>query len=559
MSEQDGGRPPTPPAPPGPPVEPTPGPAVGPSAPLAASPAVDRPSRWLPSLIWMIPVLAALIGAWQVISWVTNKGATVYVYFASGEGLDPGQTKVKYKDVDIGRVVSVTLGEDGNRVVAKIEMAKEAERFTAQDSRFWVVRPQIGASGVSGLGTLLSGPYIGAAPGVKEETSNSFTGLETAPPIPIGLKGREYKLHAETLGSVSPGSPVYFKRVRVGQVASIALDKAGQGIDMSVFVEQPYVGLVGPETRWWHASGVDLRLDASGLKLNTQSLAALATGGIAFESADGRKPATAAPAGTRFMLTEDRAAALRPPDGPAVSAVLYFDQSLRGLSPGAIVDFRGVALGEVRQVGIEFDRGRQKFTMPITVDLYPGRLGKGFMEAMEREDGGQRALTAMVGRGLRAQLRNGNLLTGQLYIALDFFPGARKATIAEQGDLLVLPTIPGQLDELQSQISRIAGKLDKIPFDEIGTNLNRTLVQANATLARLDGKVLPEMQGTLAAARATFASAESVLAQDAPLQSDLRKALQSVTDTMAKIEALADYLERNPQSLIRGKPQEKKE
>jgi paraquat-inducible protein B len=556
MSEQDGVRPPaTPGEQPAPAVEPAP----GPSAPLAASPAVDRPSRWLPSLIWMIPVLAALIGAWQVISWVTNKGATVYVYFASGEGLDPGQTKVKYKDVDIGRVVSVTLAEDGNRVVAKIEMAKEAERFTAQDSRFWVVRPQIGASGVSGLGTLLSGPYIGAAPGVKEETTNSFTGLETAPPIPIGLKGREYKLHADTLGSVSPGSPVYFKRVRVGQVASIALDKAGQGIDMSVFVEQPYIGLVGPDTRWWHASGVDLRLDASGLKLNTQSLAALATGGIAFESADGRKPATAAAAGMRFLLAEDRSAALRPPDGPAVSAVLYFDQSLRGLSPGAVVDFRGVALGEVRQVGIEFDRERQKFTMPITVDLYPGRLGKGFMEAMEREDGGQRALTAMVGRGLRAQLRNGNLLTGQLYIALDFFPGARKATIAQQGDQLVLPTIPGQLDELQSQISRIAGKLDKIPFDEIGANLNRTLVQANATLARLDGKVLPEMQGTLAAARATFASAESVLAQDAPLQSDLRRALQSVTDTMAKIDALADYLERNPQSLIRGKPQEKKE
>lgn len=553
MSEQDSANSPANP----PPTQSEP--PVGPSAPLAASPAIDRPSRWLPSLIWMIPVLAALIGAWQVVSWVTNKGATVYVYFSSGEGLEAGQTKVKYKDVDIGRVVSVTLGEDGNRVVAKIEMAKEADRFTAIDSRFWVVRPQIGASGVSGLGTLLSGPYIGAAPGTKEDTTNSFTGLETAPPIPIGLKGREYKLHAETLGSVAPGSPVYFKRVRVGQVASVALDKAGHGIDMSVFVEHPYIGLVGPDSRWWHASGVDLRLDASGLKLNTQSLAALATGGIAFESADDRKPVTPAPAGTRFLLSEDRSAALRPPDGPAVTAVVYFDQSLRGLSPGAVVDFRGVALGEVRAVGIEFDRERQKFTMPITVDLYPGRLGKGFMAAMEREDGGLRALTAMVGRGLRAQLRNGNLLTGQLYIALDFFPNARKATIAAQGDMLVLPTVPGQLDELQSQISRIAGKLDKIPFDEIGVNLNLTLKQANATLARIDGKVLPEMQQTLNAAKATFASAESVLAQDAPLQSDLRKALQSVTDTMAKIDALADYLERNPQSLIRGKPQEKKE
>lgn len=529
----------------------------GASAPRAASPEIDRPSRWLPSLIWLIPLLAAIIGAWQVVSWMTNKGPTVYVYFASGEGLEAGQTKVKYKDVDIGRVVAVRLGEDGNRVVAKIEMAKEAARFTAEDSRFWVVRPQIGASGVSGLGTLLSGPYIGAAPGVKEDTRTSFTGLDAAPPIPIGLKGREYRLHADTLGSVSPGSPVYFRRVRVGQVASIALDKDGQGIDMSVFVEQPYIGFVGPDTRWWHASGVDLRLDASGLKLNTQSLAALATGGIAFEAADGKKPAAPAAANSRFKLAEDRSAALRPPDGPAVSAVLYFDQSLRGLTPGAAVDFRGVALGEVRTVGIEFDRERKKFHMPITVDLYPGRLGQAFMAAMERADGGQVALTQMVGRGLRAQLRNGNLLTGQLYVALDFFPNAPKATLSEQGELLVLPTVPGQLDELQTQLSSIARKLDKVPFDEIGNNLNRTLVQANAMIARLDGQVLPEMRDTLVAAKATFRNAEGVLAQDAPLQSDLRKALQDVSDTMAKVSALADYLERNPQSLIRGKPKEK--
>ena len=206
MSEQDGSPPPT----------------------LAApKPAVDRPSRWLPSLIWLIPLLAAVIGAWQVVHWMTNKGSTVYVYFATGEGLEAGQTRVKYKDVEIGRVVSVTLAEDGNRVVAKIELAKEAGRFTAEDSRFWVVRPQIGATGVSGLGTLLSGPYIGAAPGASEETGNAFTGLEMAPQIPIGLKGREYLLHADSLGSVAPGSPVYFRRVRVGQVAKVDLDKAG--------------------------------------------------------------------------------------------------------------------------------------------------------------------------------------------------------------------------------------------------------------------------------------------------------------------------------------------
>jgi paraquat-inducible protein B len=528
-------------------------------------PAVDRPSRWLPSLIWLIPVLAAIIGATQVVNWMTSRGPTITVSFATGEGLEAGKTKVKYKDVDIGEVVAVTLGEDGNRVVAKIQMAREARRFTADDTRFWVVRPQIGASGVSGLGTLLSGPYIGAAPGASAATTSEFNGLDTPPAVPPGLKGREYKLYADSLGSVGIGSPVYYRRLRVGQVASFELNREGDGIDMSVFIEDRYVGFVGTDTRWWHASGVDLRLDAAGFKLNTQSLAALATGGIAFESGNGQKPSAAAPAGTRFILSEDRAAALRPPDGPAVAAVLYFDQSLRGLVPGAPVDFRGIVLGEVRAVGVEFDRVRKAFRMPVTIDLYPGRLGKRFLDAYSGDvQAGHETMARMIGRGLRGQLRTGSLLTNQLYIALDFFPDAPKAALVVEPDRLVLPTVPGSLDELQSQLLSIARKLDKVPFDEIGANLNRTLRQATTTLARvdttlqrLDGDVLPEVKDTLAAARKTFAGAENLLAQDSPLQADLRRTLQEVTRTMESVDALADYLERHPEALLRGKPKEK--
>ena len=530
MSEQDGARPPASTSTPGPlpPSADGAGPQR-PNDPRAPRPAIDRPSRWLPSLIWLIPVLAAIIGAWQVAVWMGNRGPTISVTFATGEGLEAGKTQVKFRDVDIGKVVAVRLGEDASRVVAEIQMAKEARRFTAEDSRFWVVRPQIGAGGVSGLNTLLSGAYIGAAPGASEETKNAFVGLETPPAVPYGLKGREYRLHADSLGSVAPGSPVYYRRVRVGQVASVTLD----------------------------ASGVDLRLDANGLKLNTQSLAALATGGIAFESVDGGKPAAPAPAGAHFVLAEDRTAALRPPDGPPVSAVLYFDGSLRGLAVGAPVDFRGIALGEVRSIGVEFDRERRKLNMPVTVDLYPGRLGQTFLETLNSTTGGD-ALGQMVGRGLRGQLKNGNLLTGQLYVALDFHRNAPKAQLTMKDGQLVFPTVPGQLDELQTQVANIARKLDKIPFDEIGNNLNKTLVQANALIARLDGQVLPEMKDTLTAAKQTFASADSLLSQDAPLQSDLRRALQEVTDTMEKLNDLADYLERHPESLIRGKPQEKK-
>ena len=546
MNDRDGGNAPITPPPQ----------AEQPRQPL--QPHIDRPSRWLPSLVWLIPLLAAIIGATQVVTWLFDKGPEITVSFASGEGLEAGKTKVKFKDVDIGQVTKVRLGPDATRVLATIQMAKEADRFAAADTRFWVVKPQIGTTGVSGLGTLLSGPYIGAAPGASKESATAFTGLEKPPAVPPGLKGREFHLHGDSLGSLSAGAPVYYRRIRVGQIASARLDQTGQGVDLSVFIEEPYLALIGPDTRWWHASGVDLRLDANGLKLNTQSLASLVTGGIAFETPDGRKPSTTAAPDTVFVLAADRNAALRTPDGPAVTAVLYFDQSLRGLAPGAPVDFRGVALGEVRSVGIEWDRERRRFNMPVTIDMYPGRLGQDFMTALNQGRDGKDMMSMMVGRGLRAQLRNGNILTGQLYVALDFHPNAPKAALAMRSGQLVFPTVPGQLDELQTQVANIARKLDKIPFDEIGNNLNRTLVQANALIARLDGQVLPEMRDTLVAAKQTFASAESLLSQDAPLQSDLRRALTEVTDTMEKLNDLADYLERHPESLIRGKPQEKK-
>lgn len=543
MSEEDGDKAATPTPPP---------------APLP-HPVIARPRRWVPSLVWLIPLLAALIGASLIAKSVFDRGPTLTVSFLSGEGLEAGKTKVEYKDVTIGTVTAVKLGEDISKVLVTIDLNREAKRFAAADTRFWVVRPHVGVSGVTGLGTLLSGAYIAADIGTSSSTATQFTGLERPPAHANGQKGREYRLHGASLGSLDVGSPVYYRRIRVGQVASFELNKAGDGIDMVVFVEEPYVQFVGANSRWWHASGIDMRLDSNGFKLNTQSLAALATGGIAFETEGGRKPGAMAPAGSVFLLAEDMAAAMRAPDGPALAVVLYFDQSLRGLAPGAPVDFRGIALGEVRTVGVEFDPVKKNFRMPVTVDLFPARLGKPFLDSLSGgESVGHETLRRMVERGLRGQLRTGNLLTGQIYVALDFFPHAPKAALSIVSETPVMPTVPNTINELQTQLSSIARKLDKVPFDDIGNNLNATLKQANKLITQLDGQVVPELKDTLTAAKKTFANAELVLQQDSPLQSDLRRTLEQVQRTMETLTNLADYLERHPESLIRGKAKEKK-
>lgn len=544
--------------------------AAAPTSPVHASlptqypePAVDQPRRWLPSLVWLIPLLAALIGASLLFKTLLDQGPTVEVSFRSGDGLEAGKTKVKYKDVDIGLVTRVTLDDDISKVLATIEMTKEARRFTAEDTRFWVVRPKIGASGVTGLNTLLSGAYIGVDAGKSEETASRFAGLETPPPITVDQKGRQFTLHAESLGSVDVGAPIFYRRVQVGQVIAYALDKQGRGITMTVFINEPYIQYVGTNTRWWHASGIDVRLDANGFKMNTQSLAALVVGGIAFETMTGERQTAPAAADTQFNLAADQAAAMREPDGVAITSVFYFDQSLRGLAPGAPVDFRGITLGEVRSVGIEYDPKKRDFRMPVTVDLYPARLGWRFQESFAGQDPGARQdmLERMVQRGLRAQLRTGNLLTGQLYVAMDFFPKAapikpREKKADDYGPFEV-PTVPNSLDELQNQLSSIARKIDQLPLAEIGSNVNEALKNANALFKKLDGQVVPEMKDTLSAAKQTFGTAERVLQSDSPLQSDVRQALQQLTQTLQTLNSLADYLERHPESLIRGKQGDK--
>jgi paraquat-inducible protein B len=531
-------------------------------APPLPEPHVEKASRWLPSLVWLIPLLAALIGVALVAKSVIDQGETVTVSFRSGDGLEPGKTKVKYKDVDIGLVRTISLSRDLAKVLVTIEMSKGASRFTSADTRFWVVRPRIGASGVSGLGTLLSGAYIGVDAGKSEETSNTFTGLEKPAQVAGDEKGSKYTLHGENLGSIDVGSPIFYRRIQVGQVTSFDLDDKGRGVKMNVFISAPYDQYVGKNTRWWHASGVDVRIDSNGFKVNTQSLAAVLVGGIAFESMSGQKPDTVAPANSHFPLAADQASALREPDGTPITTVLYFDQSLRGLSPGAPVDFRGIVLGEVRSVGVEFDPVKKNFRMPVTVDMYPARLGRSFQQTIANDqdrNAGPLVLERMISRGLRGQLRTGNLLTGQLYVALDFFPNAQQAKVDVTQYPMEVPTVPNSLDELQTQLSSIARKLDKVPFEDIGKNLRDTLKSANVLFKQLDTQVVPEMKDTLGAARQTFSTADQLLQKDSPVQSDLREALQQLTQTMQSLNALSDYLERHPESLIRGKAEKKGE
>lgn len=299
-----------------------------------------------------------------------------------------------------------------------------------------------------------------------------------------------------------------------------------------------------------------LRLDSSGFKLNTQSLATVILGGIAFQSPPGQGNGDTAPNNTVFRLGSDQADAMREPDGEPLQVVMNFNQSLRGLAVGAPVDFRGIVLGEVTHIGIDFDPKTKNFRMPVTANIYPERLGRRFRETIESkgEPARREILERLVQHGLRGQLRTGNLLTSQLYVSLDFFPKAPAVKIDPSRVPAELPTVPNTLDELQLQVADIAKKLDKVPFDQIGANLNHALANADKLFRQLDTEVAPQARDTLSAAKQTFSTAEATLQQDSPLQSDVRGALKELTRTLQSLNALSDYLERHPESLLKGKP-----
>lgn len=526
-----------------------------------------RRSSWL---VWLIPLIAALVGLTLGVRALLDNGPTITIAFKTAEDIEPGKTRIKYKNVDIGTVRKLALAADGRGVVVTAAMTQDAQALLRQDTRFWVVRARFAGGGITGLSTLLSGAYIGIDVGQSEDSRRAFVGLETPPTVTTDEPGREFVLRSPDLGSIDVGSPVYFRRIPVGKVTATQLDDDGRGVSLRVFVAAPHERHVTENTRFWHASGVDVALDAAGgLKLQTQSLLSIVLGGIAFGAPEGAGAAAEARAGADFRLFQNQGQAMRRSDAEVTPMVAYFSESLRGLAPGAEVDFRGVVVGEVTAIDVSYDRDKREFRFPVQMLLYRDRLGSKVSAAIARARVDPEVqLRRSIEGGLRAQLRTGNLLTGARYVALDFFPGAARPArpAAEAGGPVEMPTVPGSLEDLQAALTRIVQRIDSVPFDRIAEELRASLRTLDSTLRsaerltrRLDGEVAgiaPELKAAIAETRQTMRSAGQLLASDAPTQQELREALRELSRAAASLRELTDYVQRRPESVLRGKPRE---
>ena len=542
----------------------------------AAEPEIQR-RRWHVSLVWLVPLVAALVGLSMLFRAWHETGPSIDIRFETADGLSAGKTPVQYRDVTIGRLTEVQLSKDNSGVIATIQLNRGGETFTREDTRYWVVRPRIGASGISGLETIFSGGYISADPGTSSSTSDRFEGLESPPRIIYDQPGRRFEVEAENLGSLAVGSPVYYRKVPVGEVVSYRLADSGENVAVEVFVSAPHDRLITANTRFWNASGIELDLGAGGVNVDMQSLVALVTGGLAFGNPpDEPQDHGAASRDSRFPLFASREEAMAPHKGPARRIRMRFTQSLRGLEEGASVDFMGKKIGDVSRISLDYDPRDNAFPVIVDARVYPRLMGNVYqklLQSSEQEEDSAAArelFSDLVKEGLRAEARTSNLLTGQLYIALEVYPGAEPAVMASGDRTIMIPTRPTGLDRAQSQLINLVDRLNEVPFESIAANLDAGLAELKKTLEQINEDVLPatlttlsgidqataRMDAAIASASEALGSAADAFGEDSPERRQIDRALGEIQQMSRSVRQLSDYLRRHPEALLRGRDQQ---
>lgn len=536
------------------------------------------------SVIWIVPLVAIAVAAWLAWNTLAKEGPRITITFLAGEGLQAGQSQLKYKDLTLGTVKSLALSADRGRVVVTVATTREAAPLLTNDAVFWVVKPRLFAGNLTGIDTLLSGSYIGMAPGHAVEARRAFVGSEDPPVLTSEVAGHTFLLKAPRLGSITVGSPVFFRDLTVGEVLGWDLGGMAESATIHAFIRAPFDKYVHKDTRFWNASGLDVKLSGSGVDVQIQSLRALLLGGIAFETPEGVAPGAQSAEDDVFPLFANNQDALAASYTRKVPFVAYFPGSVRGVAKGSDVILHGLKVGQVTDVGLSYDPVTQKVVAPIRFLVEPERfVGIGSRVMADTTV----AVDDLVKEGLRATLQSGNLLTGQMLVALEIIPDAPAAAVTRDGEAYVMPTADGgSFSGLEASVSELLRKVNAMPLDAIGANLNQMtagmnelangpqLKQALASLTSLlattqntvrqidagvapAARQLPELttslRKTLAQTNGLLQSLDTAYGDKTRFSRELDRLLSQTNDSLRSIQALTDLLARHPEALIRGR------
>jgi len=526
----------------------------------AAKPLIKAAQRW--NMIWVVPILALLIGGWLLIKNLGSGGPEIRIRFETADGIIAGNTELKCRSVSIGKVTKIELADDLQSVLVNCDLNAGSEHLLRKGTRFWVVKPRVTTADVSGLGTLLTGSYIELDPGNGEKGGNNWEGLETPPATSRTIPGRRLTLVSDEARSLIVGSPVYYRGFEVGRVESRYLDLEGRRIQYELFIEEKYQNLVTRNTRFWNTSGIDISAGVDGFKIRTPSFQAMVSGGVSFAVPEGLASGDLIADGATFDLHRDADSAASSTFNPTLELLLLFDQSVRGLAKNAPVEYRGITIGRVRNISFDYVPELDNQMVPVLVEIDPNLLRASHQHTSEEEDTTQ--LAEAVHIGLRATLKTGSLLTGAMFVDFDYYPDEITSELTYKGDFPVVPTMSSGFAQLEVKLSSILDKIDKLPLDkavkqftltaeESRSVLNELALVAKAARETIDN---PEFKQLPTDFKKTITELEKSIVSLGPagsLQGDLLRTLDEFRSAMRSMESLTDTIKEKPNSIFFGK------
>jgi len=520
--------------------------------------------------VWVVPVIALLLGTWLLYRNFAAQGPRAGVRFDTADGIVSGKTEVRCRSVKVGVVKKVKLADDLKSVMTYLELDSDAENLLRSGTRFWVVRPRFSVTEFSGVDTLISGSYIELDPGPPGGSPQSdFVGLESPSATSHSVPGQRLVLTAEETGSLSVGSPIYYRGFEVGRIEGRRLERDGSKVTYDVFVSEEYSHLVRENTRFWNASGLDISAGVEGFKLRTPSLQAMLSGGVSFGVSSGEEPGNVAADGMVFPLYPDEDAARNSAFNPRLKYLLLFDQTVRGLTEKSPVEFRGIMIGRVAGISFDLAPATGDTRIPVLIEIDPAMMWPETAREMTKPDA--EFMKDAVANGLRATLKTGSLLTGSMFVDLDYHEDAAPAKLGISGEYITIPTVSSGFAQMEAKISAILDKIQALPIDTAVTEFAAAASEAKTTLAE-SRLALKEIETTVAAARKTLedpqfrelpASLRKTLdglqksvasvGPDGAVQGDLLRTLDELRAALRSLKTLSTTIDEKPNSLIFGR------
>ena len=519
-----------------------------------AKPRLDTRRRI--SVIWIIPILALVVGLWMVIKTKLSEGPTITISFENADGLVANKTRVEYLNVAVGQVQDVRLNKNKDGVIVMVQMNPEARKLLRDDTQFWVVRAQVGWASITGLRTIFGGAYIELSPGIKSKYRETYVGLEAPPLTPLGAPGIKLNLFSKKAGSVSAGDAILYNGYRVGRIEAMDFDEEKRLVHYDAFIDAPFDKLVNSSVRFWNVSGINLKASAGGVELQTGSLNTVLSGGVAFHLPDGKPPGKPVENGAEFHLYDSYEQILEQPYQHSIEYVVEFSQSLRGLLPGAPVEYRGIPVGSVKKILFnEMSDHSQVGTgapIPVLISLEPGRID--LPDTPDCIELLRNNIEIGVTNGLRASLAMGNLLTGSLYINVDYHEDVPEEEMGTFEEYRTIPTIQVGLAKIQEEILDFLSRLNDLPLEQtvesihqMVASLTKAADSANMILSDSNTRqVTVELNKTLESIRKIMEG----LSPDSPAFQSFEGSLEKLNETIYNLNNLTNMLKDRPNSLI---------